>query len=768
MKYTLKIFFVMFVTAVLLTGIIWLFSSAERQFALSQYLEINKTSANSIQYELQDNIGKWTDEEGHVDYEGLLNSLPKHDFHSVSILNKNGTIVVSTDSAIQGAFINTLGDGGKEAFFNPNGANFMFNGDAYYFAKVISDDYRVMGIIQEGELVVTKTKISLLNVVESVVIVAIIMLSLTLLIMFYKQRFNVLYKVKPVNNYTLATTKNGSILYADKNFNNTFGHVKFRECFLNENKTFQDALTSGNLLLFALKNKEDQVKKVAFNATRGLGEYKLVGSDVTSFMNKHEELLNEFETDSQTGLKNIHPFNKEWEEYVDSDFYQDGLVCFLGIPNMDYYRTLYGEENFSKGLRFVCNMIENHLKDYGNLFAAKGNVFLFVKTKEQREKFLNNVKKIQEKLSETISVYGNLIKLDIRMGVVLLAELKKDTDVEYVFNAGMRALKSAKDLENPPYYYIQKHTTFDISNYQLVTHQLINELIAKGAIDVYFQPQIKIKTERVVGFEALFRFSDPKIKNINIFDFIASAERHGCIIELGEFIYKRAMDFACLVQKYNIAVSINISPIQLMQMGFIEKFLQEYKKRNLKPGIIHVEIVEGTMIYSVNDVIQKLELLKANGIYAEIDDFGIAYSSMLYLKKLPITTIKIDKAFIDNIETSPKDRDLIKNIINITKDFGLTCIAEGVERQGQKDILKQLGCDIIQGYYYSQAIPKEKVFQYIKKMNKDVGEKLWYKHFYLTCWQAVKVCRLIMALTYFLQYWQSQYCLDFVFCLFLE
>ena len=258
MKYTLKIIFVILAAAALLVGVIWIFSSTERQFALNQYIDINKTSSNSVQYAVQDNIAKWTDEGGNVDYVGLVNNLPKHDFNSVSILNKNGTVIASTDDSIKGAYINSLGDKGIEAFYETNGAYIIQNGNAYYFAEILSDDYRVMCIILQSNLLATQTKISLINIVEVLVLLLIASIAITLTIIFYKQRFNVLYKVKPVNNYTLSTTKSGKFLYADKNFNETFKNIKFSECFIEQNKPLREALTSGNLLLFSMKNKNDE------------------------------------------------------------------------------------------------------------------------------------------------------------------------------------------------------------------------------------------------------------------------------------------------------------------------------------------------------------------------------------------------------------------------------------------------------------------------------------------------------------------------------
>ena len=117
-----------------------------------------------------------------------------------------------------------------------------------------------------------------------------------------------------------------------------------------------------------------------------------------------------------------------------------------------------------------------------------------------------------------------------------------------------------------------------------------------------------------------------------------------------------------------------------------------------------------------------MNILRKNHIAVEVDDFGVAYSCMSYLKNLPINTLKIDMGFIKGIAESESDRLLVKNMINITKDLKLECVAEGVETKEQLDVLKKLNCDIIQGYYYSKALPREQVIEYINKMNKK-GEQ---------------------------------------------
>lgn len=697
-------------------GIIWAFSSSERQYALNQYLSVNQNTANLIQYSVRDKVPSYTDDEDNVDYLGLVNSLEKYDFHSITILSSTGTVLASTNGEIKDAYIFSLGDEGREAFFESQGANFIYNGNSYYFAQIINSDYRVMCVILESKLLAEKTKISVLNAVEVTFLLVCFGICAFLTVAFYKQKFNVLYRVKPVKNYTLSTSRHGRLLYSDNNFKKTFGEVKLVDKILNKDESYLDLLSSGKLLLFGLTDKEGKEHKIAFNVTSGLGEYKFVGSDVSTFMAEHESLVEEHETDFQTGLKNEILFNKVWKEYLEKEDYKDGLMCFFGIQRLDYYIQLYGQNNFIIGYKVVMKKFREYLSEYGEVYTVNGYNFVFVKDKLSRDKFISNIRKISDYLCQVVDLGSHLIRPDVRMGVIFLSNITKETKVEYIMSAGRKALNKALVTEEAP-YYIQRLTYFGENSYQVVTSEHIRELINRGGIDVWFQPQVDPYKEKVVGLEGLLRLTDPKVKDVKISDFVESAEKSGCIVELGEFIYKKCMDFAEIIQDLGVSISVNVSPIQFMEAGFCDKFLEQYEKRNLKPNSIHVEILESSMIYSVEDVINKLNILKRNGIAVEVDDFGIEYSSMSYLKKLPLNTLKIDMAFIKGIAENESDRLLVKNIINITKDLKLECVSEGVETKEQLDVLKKYGCDIIQGFYYSKALPRDQVIDYIKKMN---------------------------------------------------
>ena len=256
MKYSFKMAITLIITAAIMTGLIWVFSSSERQYALNQYLNVNQNTANIIQYSVRDKIPDYTDSENIVDYDSLVVTLEKYDFNSITILNNQGTVLASTDEKIKGAYIFTLGDEGKQSFFQNSGANFIQDGNSYYFAKIISSDYRVMCIILQSKLLVEKTKISFLNAVEVLILLVVFGICAVLTVIFYKQKFNVLYKVKPVNNYTLSTSRQGRLLYSDKNFKDKFGRVNLGDNIINNKVNYVDELYSGRLLMFDLKDNE--------------------------------------------------------------------------------------------------------------------------------------------------------------------------------------------------------------------------------------------------------------------------------------------------------------------------------------------------------------------------------------------------------------------------------------------------------------------------------------------------------------------------------
>lgn len=180
---------------------------------------------------------------------------------------------------------------------------------------------------------------------------------------------------------------------------------------------------------------------------------------------------------------------------------------------------------------------------------------------------------------------------------------------------------------------------------------------------------------------------------------------------------------ACVLPSHEgrgVTVSLNVSPIQLMQAGFVENFLKIYHKYDLKAGTISVEITESFLMHTFDETLKKLQILCEQGISIHLDDFGTQYSSLLYLKKLPIAAIKIDREFISDIAANEYSRAITRMVLNITKELKLLSISEGIETKEQLQILQEMGCDVIQGYLIGRSVKEDAALEMLRNFKPEI------------------------------------------------
>ena len=195
--------------------------------------------------------------------------------------------------------------------------------------------------------------------------------------------------------------------------------------------------------------------------------------------------------------------------------------------------------------------------------------------------------------------------------------------------------------------------------------------------------------------------------------FIPVAEKNGSILQLGDWILEKSIsDFSKWLDRYqfdDITLSINISALQFKNKDFVKTLIQILKRYHMPPTLIELEITESVFIDDMNDVVKKMNVLRDMGIRFSMDDFGTGFSSLSYLRRLPIDTLKIDKTFIDSVVTDNPTRTIAETIIDMGKKLGFHTIAEGVEDEVQFDLLRDIGCDNIQGYYMGKPMVSEKI-----------------------------------------------------------
>ena len=224
---------------------------------------------------------------------------------------------------------------------------------------------------------------------------------------------------------------------------------------------------------------------------------------------------------------------------------------------------------------------------------------------------------------------------------------------------------------------------------------------------VYYQPQIDIGTGKIVGSEALVRWQHPKLGLIAPLKFIPLAEETGLIIPIGEFVLREACKQNKAWQDLGyppMPVSVNLSARQFEQENLVDIIEGILKEVGMDSSLLELEITESLAVKNFDTTIKVLHKLKEKGIQVSLDDFGTGYSSLTYLKHLPLTSLKIDKSFIDNIVTDPIDGSITRVVIELAQMLNLTVIAEGIESSNQLDFIKKYDCNKAQGYLFSRPI----------------------------------------------------------------
>ncbi|WP_377808512.1 EAL domain-containing protein [Azospirillum sp. A29] len=234
----------------------------------------------------------------------------------------------------------------------------------------------------------------------------------------------------------------------------------------------------------------------------------------------------------------------------------------------------------------------------------------------------------------------------------------------------------------------------------------------RQAFTVHYQPQVATRDGRVRGFEALVRWTDSELGPVSPDRFIPVCEDSGLIVPLGLWVLEtaciEAAGLACRGAG-DVTMSVNMSAVQLAQHDFVPRVLEILARTGLPANRLELEITESQMIGSLDAAIGKLNALRKAGIHIALDDFGTGYSSLTYLRTLPISTLKLDKAFIDDVHRRPDARSMVSSISRIAHDLSRSVVAEGVEEAAQWEVLSLMGCDLIQGYFISRPLPADRI-----------------------------------------------------------
>ena len=252
----------------------------------------------------------------------------------------------------------------------------------------------------------------------------------------------------------------------------------------------------------------------------------------------------------------------------------------------------------------------------------------------------------------------------------------------------------------------------------------LKEVVFEQNFTMYFQPQYYAENGKFRGVEALIRWRDNKGDMISPAVFIPIAEKNGTIVPIGNWVIEKSVQtYAQWRDKYHypLILSLNVSAVQCKKHDFTDCLMQILERYDVSPGEIEIEVTETILIEDFDEISERLGELKNAGVKISLDDFGTGFSSLAYLKGLPINTLKIDKTFVDTLLTDRNTKIITESIIYMVKRLGYETIAEGVETREQFQYLKELECDMIQGYYMGRPMPAQGIADILEKLTAKVG-----------------------------------------------
>lgn len=315
------------------------------------------------------------------------------------------------------------------------------------------------------------------------------------------------------------------------------------------------------------------------------------------------------------------------------------------------------------------------------------------------------VKAIQEKLERPMLSQQHQFYLTSNAGIAIYP--MHGTDIETLMRNAEAALQTAKSTgSRTRCFYSDEMNARELRILNLES-QLLRAL-RKNEFTIHYQPQVNTSTWSLIGAEALIRWEHPELGLIPPAEFVPLAEDNGLIAPIGEWVLLTA----CTQLRYwhdhgyrDLPLSVNVSACQFRELDLMDTVLRILKESSIDPGCLVLELTESSIMSEDPHVLESLSQLKAMGVRLSIDDFGMGFSSLDHLRRLPLDTIKIDKSFVRNASVRAGDAALVSSIITLAHRLNLSVIAEGVETLEQLRFLTTLGCDGVQGYFFSKPLP---------------------------------------------------------------
>ena len=330
------------------------------------------------------------------------------------------------------------------------------------------------------------------------------------------------------------------------------------------------------------------------------------------------------------------------------------------------------------------------------------------------------IDQLEQAFTAPISVDGVELRVAMKAGIAVFPADGEST--ESVCSNAETALNKAKELGQRYLFYAPEMNARVAES--LAMENRLRRALEEGRLGLHYQPKIDVRSGTIAGLEALIRWTDPELGAVPPSKFVGVLEETGMILAAGRWALRRAAADIRHWQSLGIVVpriAVNVSAIQLRQKDFVDSVLEAISEFGGERPLLDLEITESVLVDDIEESTRKLQTLRRAGVEVSVDDFGTGYCSLSYLARLPVDTLKIDRSFVVRMGDAGYPRNIVAMIVSLAHTLGLKVIAEGVEDTEQVHLLKELGCDQIQGYYASAPVPAQQIEQLLRP---DAGDGL--------------------------------------------
>jgi len=451
-----------------------------------------------------------------------------------------------------------------------------------------------------------------------------------------------------------------------------------------------------------------------FDSNGAITHYLSIREDITLKKEQEAHIYYQAHYDVLTNLPNrFLALDRLTQHLVDAG--RSGklvAVVFLDLDGFKKVNDTLGHEVGDKLLIKAADRLKGVVRKPDTVARLGGDEFVILISGLSAVSNVSGIaEKILECLKQVFVIDSRELILTASAGIAIypsdgenVSELLKNADA---------AMYHSKERGRNTFSFFTKAMNQQVAR-QLAIEEQLHGALERGELEVYYQSQIDIKSEAIIGAEALLRWNNSALGNVSPVEFIPVAEQTGLIVSIGEFVLKQALKTLVKWREHfsrDFRIAINLSPRQFHEPNLVERVGRLISEANVPCQAIELEITEGVLMGGHDFIDVALNELSEMGICIAMDDFGTGYSSLSYLRKYPFDVLKIDRSFVKDITDDHADRELISATIAMAHGLGLKVVAEGVETSEQYDFLRTLNCDFAQGYLFSKPVTEKALLQ---------------------------------------------------------